>query len=408
MANPNFPLYSYCNNLNGYCYESYGPPKTSDVNYTTVSDCSQCMVSPPPPPDPNQPSVLCFTTENINTMTQPCFYAQGTSCPANSKPIKSCNEGYQACCSFPLVKNEGEPNSLESSCSSKVNGGCPAGASFFPTCNWNGQCQSGTGFTEYYNCYYPDTGVCCPPDFQTVMGGTCPNGGIPLTDCTEGPYITNGAKSSANKSRGNKSSGNKSSRASKRARADATACPSSTYCKWWQCPAVCQGSDSTCVVPGQKYSCANGTCSIDANGKYDNCCDACSPPTPPPPPPGPPPVNNKVNCCQNGKCFTSPNSCPAGSKQVETCNQCYQYCCGQQVINNKMVKSCTPRTSAGCPAGTDFVEDCSNCSGPVQNIYCCHPDLAQCCPYTSSDGSCAYGAVPTLDCLQCPYLSYPK
>jgi hypothetical protein len=396
MANPNFPLYSYCNNLNGYCYQSYGPPKTLSVNYTTVPDCSQCIAYPPPPPDPNQPSVLCYTTEDINTVniTQPCFYASGTNCPPNSKQVKSCNEGYKGCCSF-KVDSQNPQNGLQYYCSSRGEEGCPAGASFIIECGgagpWNNSCL--------------DTGVCCPPDFK-VYGGTCPTGGIPLLDCTEGPYIKKGGKSSSSNKKSS-SRTNKKSRVTKKVRADATACPSSTYCKWWQCPAVCQGSDSTCVVPGQKYSCANGTCSIDANGKYDNCCDACNPP-PSPAPPSPKPVGNNVNCCQNGKCFTAPNACPTGSTQVDTCNKCYQHCCGQQVVDNKMVNVCSPKTAAGCPAGTNFVEDCSQCSGPVQNIFCCHPDLAQCCPYTSSDGSCAYGAVPTLDCLQCPYLSYPK
>jgi hypothetical protein len=417
---------SCCNISTGYCFQTYGPCGTDNAGtpYTQVDDCnSQCSV-PPWPSESGQPidgpKVLCYFSDP--NYGHPCYYVPGNTCPDNAKQITNCNEGYPTCCN--AAYTDSTNTILSYSCTEKVNGGCPAGASPVPNCtNNSSSCTPGT-FEDNYFCCYPDNGVCCDDSTFKInksgLGVGCIDGGIPMTNCFECAALKNKQASITKKSRVMYGT-------------VVDSCGTGSYCKWWQCPATCQGSGAACSVSGQKYSCPNGTCYIDSNGQYDNCCDACNPPPTPPPPTPPTDTTSFMSCCQNGNCapatcpagsYAQPSpilccqngkcfggttaGCPQGSSPVENCNKCYQHCCGPQVVNNKMINVCSPKTAAGCPVGTtSFVEDCSQCTGFVENLYCCHPDLGTCCPYKSPDGSCPYGGIPTLDCTLCPYLKYP-
>lgn len=425
-----------CLSQTGSCYTTYGPCYT-DSGYTEQPDCSTCSLAAPPPVDATvpiqDPKVLCCSSDPQYQygLSAGCVYFSGTTCPDNAKPVSNCQECYQSCCN--VVYTDSTNTQLTYACTDKVNGGCPAGAVPFSTCaSEAGQMCSAYEFSAHYFCCYPDTGVCCDktildPNDIAAYNGTCPNGGIPMTNCQECKALQ---QSKASVAVGQPSK----NRMLYRTVVDS--CATGSYCKWWQCPATCQGSGAACSVTGQKYSCAGGTCIVDPNGLYNNCCDACNPPPTPPPPPPPAQTDSAsfqlcckngacapmtcpagyyaqdlpVRCCQNGKCFgaSAATGCPTGSTQVDSCNKCYQNCCAQTLVNNKLVNQCSPKTSVGCPAGANFVEDCGQCSGPVSQIYCCHPDLGTCCPYTSTDGSCPYGGIPTLDCTQCQYLQYPS
>ena len=138
-------------------------------------------------------------------------------------------------------------------------------------------------------------------------------------------------------------------------------CPGS-YCKYWMCPAVCQGSNDLCVVPGAKYSCASGSCAQDPNGLYDNCCDACNPPIP----------AATVKCCDSQYNCNTRTACLSGETVVSDCSLCKKppppvtvSCC-----NN--VTGCAQRPA--CLAGENQVSDCSQC----QEVKCCDVQYRTC------------------------------
>ena len=204
-------------------------------------------------------------------------------------------------------------------------------------------------------------------------------------------------------------------------------CPTGSYCKYWQCPSVCQGTNIPCTVSGMKFSCATGTCVQSAHGLYNNCCDACNPP------PVPPAPLTNVFCCNKatGGCTTR-TACQSNETAVSDCSttscpkpappppaQPQVHCCGpvgecnarsaclsnETQVPDCSTSSCSPKC---CDRTTGFVSNPVNNQCPsstrAQNnyascvpTYCCDT-MEPACTLIQND-SCGPTATEVTDCL---------
>lgn len=164
-------------------------------------------------------------------------------------------------------------------------------------------------------------------------------------------------------------------------------CPAGSYCKNWQCPAVCQGTNAPCNTPGVRYSCSGSSCVQDSNGMYDDCCQAnCTNPTP-------------NTCCSSmtGACGNYNGACPAGWSNVSSCDKCQLpsttvYCCDDKP------KQCSTAQNA-CPANLRPIDSCTECTAPLPvYVQCCDTGSGFCQQYNNS---CPTGTSKVSDCSQC-------
>jgi len=173
-------------------------------------------------------------------------------------------------------------------------------------------------------------------------------------------------------------------------------CPAGSYCKDWQCPAVCQGTNTPCTVPNMMYSCVNGSCVQDSTGLYKSCCDAnCS--------------NTTTQLCCNpnstGECKQINGACPSGWKTITDCSQCNSkiYCC------DRAAGSCSTTTYPDyCRGNTVQVNSCSetDCKPPApptptQTVYCCNSSVTPVQCNKVNGTSCPAGSSPVSDCSLC-------
>jgi hypothetical protein len=177
-------------------------------------------------------------------------------------------------------------------------------------------------------------------------------------------------------------------------------CPAGSYCKTWETPSVCQGTNIPCGFipppPPLKYTCATGVCVQDEKGLFSNCSDACAPPAP---------VYSTLTCCpQNGPCtyIHNASSCPNGATP--------KFCC---LPNGAVTSAMLSQDSQGsqtvvCPTlGSIPTNDTTSCSN-FPNQTCCYNGVC----YQSKDPQCSYwgyspagtsGGMSVNSCRDCQF-----
>lgn len=139
-------------------------------------------------------------------------------------------------------------------------------------------------------------------------------------------------------------------------------CPPGSYCKTWQNPSVCQGTNQLCG-------------------------------------PSAPPASNPFCCIPGMAC--GPNTtgtCPAGSNPVSSCDQCsvpvYKTCCKNGACYQQQV---------ACDYGDIQVNQCSDCPSPTPvgpnfpTLTCCNDTT---CNYINDIAACPQGYVSEFCCLE--------
>ena len=224
-------------------------------------------------------------------------------------------------------------------------------------------------------------------------------------------------------------------------------CGPNSYCKSWQNPPVCQGTNLPCgSTPSpsktKMYSCSTGTCVEDPKSSFNNCADACAQ-APQPNPPGPvygtltcykpslgnqpleakylynsstcPPDFFPAFCCEpNGATTwavieTTPNGtnvyCPKlGSMlvkndyQPQCSTQPLSQCCGEGLCYQSVVQGCLARDSLEQDSYNFVaVTSCDECA-PANPAICCVPDQS-CGP--ANGPTCPPGSQQVPDCSFC-------
>ena len=228
-------------------------------------------------------------------------------------------------------------------------------------------------------------------------------------------------------------------------------CPTGSYCKSWQNPPVCQGTNTPCgftppppVV--KTYSCTTGTCVEDPKSSFNNCADACAQ-TPQPNPPGP--VYGTLTCVKQrtvasndpfeAKYLYNASTCPVGYEPQFCCEPngattwplidndpnsgnvycpklgsiittigdyqptCSTYpsqkCCGEGVCYDSLTSDCERISSSSGSLGGYFVKvaSCDECP-PANPAICCVPDQS-CGP--ANGPTCPPGSQQVPDCSFC-------